>query len=71
MVAPLHPKKRMSDEDRLGYLLNELEALKEKQKRFSQDTVRSREDLDFYTKCNEHYIHQIKREIAQLQQKTS
>jgi len=69
MVAPLS-KKRMSDEDRLNYLNNELEALKQKQKRFSQDKVRLQEDLDFYTKCNDHYIHQIKQEIAQLQQKT-
>jgi len=69
MVAPLQPRKRMTDEDRLNYLINELEALKEKQKRFKKDTVRSREDLDFYTKCNDYYINQIQIEIHKLQQK--
>lgn len=69
MVSPLSPKKRMTDEDRLNYLINELEALKEKQKRFKKDTVRPREDLDFYTKCNNHYINQIQIEISKLQQK--
>lgn len=69
-MYPLNRIKKMSDEDRLNYLMNELEALKEKQRRFANDRVRPQEDLDFYTKCNDHYIDQIQREISQLQQKT-
>jgi len=68
MVAPLH-KNKMTDEDRLGYLLNELDALKTKQVRFANDRVRSKEDLDFYSKCNNHYINQIQIEISNLKQK--
>ena len=69
MVAPLN-KNKMSDEDRLNYLHNELEQLIIKQRRFAQDTVRDADDIAFYQKCNSYFIAQIKQEIQQLQHST-
>jgi hypothetical protein len=68
MVSPLH-KKKMSDEDRIGYLKNELEQLQIKQRRYQSDKVRPKEDLDWYIKCNEHYIIKVKEEIETLTKK--
>tara|TARA_R100000231_G_scaffold74072_1_gene57979 strand:- start:207 stop:422 length:216 start_codon:yes stop_codon:yes gene_type:complete len=65
MVAPLN-KTKMTPEDRLGYLENELEQLLIKQKRYQTDKVRPREDLDWYMKCNQHYIDVVKKEISEL-----
>lgn len=65
MVAPLH-KSKMTPEDRLGYLQNELEQLNIKQRRYRSDRVRPKEDLDWYIKCNEHYIIKVKEEISEL-----
>ncbi len=65
MVAPLH-RSKMTPEDRLGYLQNELEQLNIKQRRYRSDRVRPKEDLDWYIKCNEHYIIKVKKEISEL-----
>ena len=70
MVAPLHNKK-MTPEDRLGYLKNELEQLLIKQRRYQTDKVRPKEDLDWYIKCNEHYIIKVKEEIHTLTTKSN
>lgn len=59
-------KNKMTPQDRLGYLENELEQLLIKQKRYQTDKVRPREDLDWYMKCNQHYIDAIKKEISEL-----
>ena len=59
-------KNKMTPHDRLGYLENELEQLLIKQKRYQSDKVRPREDLDWYMKCNQHYIDAIKKEISEL-----
>ena len=56
----------MTPEDRLGYLQNELEQLNIKQRRYRSDRVRPKEDLDWYIKCNEHYIIKVKKEISEL-----
>tara|TARA_A100001201_G_C4020053_1_gene180306 strand:- start:367 stop:579 length:213 start_codon:yes stop_codon:yes gene_type:complete len=69
-MYPLNRKIKMSDEDRLNYLHNELEQLIIKQKRFAKDTVRNAEDIAFYQKCNSYFISQIKQEIQQLQHRT-
>ena len=68
MVGPLN-KKKMSDEDRLNYLHNELEQLQIKQKRYQSDKVRPKEDLAFYIKCNAHYIDTVQKEIKILENK--
>ena len=65
MVAPLN-KNRMSPEDRLNYLYNELEQLLIKQKRYKTDKVRPKEDLEWYMKCNQHYIDVVQEEIKKL-----
>ena len=70
MVAPLH-KTKMTPKDRLGYLQNELEQLQIKQKRYKSDRVRPKEDLDWYIKCNEHYITKVKEEIHTLTTKSN
>lgn len=62
-------KKKMSPEDRLNYLYNELEQLKVKQKRYQTDKVRPKEDLDWYIKCNAHYINVVEEEIKILENK--
>jgi len=66
MVAPLQKSKKMTPEDRLGYLENELEQLLIKQRRYQSDRVRPKEDLAFYIKCNQHYINVVKKEISEL-----
>ena len=68
MVAFLN-KKKMSPEDRLNYLHNELEQLLIKQKRYQSDQVRDKDDLAWYMKCNQHYIQAITKEIKQLESK--
>jgi len=70
MVAPLHSKK-MNPEDRLNYLYNELEQLNIKQRRYKSDRVRPKDDLDWYIKCNEHYIEKVEQEIKILENKKS
>ena len=60
---------KMSDEDRLNYLYNELEELKIKKRRFQKDPVRDPEDIAFYLKCNQHHIDAVEQDIHQLQQK--
>lgn len=65
MVGPLH-KSKMSDADRLGYLQNELEQLRIKQRRYQTDSVRPKADLDWYIKCNQHYIETVTKEIKEL-----
>jgi hypothetical protein len=56
----------MSPEDRLNYLYNELEQLLVKQKRYKTDKVRPKEDLEWYMKCNQHYIDIVEEEIKKL-----
>lgn len=65
-MVGLFRKTKMSDEDRLGYLQNELEQLRIKQRRYQTDKVRPREDLDWYIKCNQHYIEVVSEEIKEL-----
>ncbi len=65
MVAPLN-RNKMSPEDRLNYLYNELEQLLVKQKRYKTDKVRPKEDLEWYMKCNQHYIDIVEEEIKKL-----
>jgi hypothetical protein len=60
---------KMSDEDRLNYLYNELEELNIKKRRFQKDPVRDPEDIAFYLKCNQHHIDAVEQDIHQLQQK--
>lgn len=60
---------KMSDEDRLNYLYNELEELNIKKRRFQKDPVRDPEDIAFYLKCNQHHIDAVEQNIHQLQQK--
>ena len=60
---------KMSDEDRLNYLHNELEELNIKKRRFQKDPVRDPEDIAFYLKCNQHHIDAVEQDIHQLQQK--
>jgi hypothetical protein len=62
-------RSKMSDEDRLNYLHNELEELKIKKRRFQKDPVRDPEDIAFYLKCNQHHIDAVEQDIHQLQQK--
>ena len=69
-MYPLNRIKKMSDEDRLNYLHNELDQLIIKQKRFAVDKVRDPKDIAFYQKCNTYFIAQIKQEIQQLQHRT-
>ena len=68
MVAPLN-KNKMSPEDRLNYLYNELEQLHIKQQRYERDKIRPKDDIAFYIKCNEHFLQRIKEEIKQLESK--
>ncbi len=65
MVAPLH-KTKMTPEDRLGYLKNELEQLNIKQRRYKSDRVRPKDEIEWYIKCNEHYIEKVRKEISEL-----
>ncbi len=65
MVAPLH-KTKMTPEDRLGYLKNELEQLLIKQRRYQSDRVRPKDEIEWYIKCNQHYIAKVKEEISEL-----
>ena len=67
MVAPLN-KNKMSDQDRLNYLHNELEQLLIKQQRFEKDPIRDPDDIAFYLKCNQHHIDAVEQHIHQLQQ---
>lgn len=60
---------KMSDEDRLNYLYNELEELNIKKRRFQKDPIRDPEDIAFYLKCNQHHIDAVEQDIHQLQQK--
>lgn len=60
-------KNKMSAEDRLNYLYNELEQLQIKSKRYQQDTLRPRDDIAFYIKCNEHFIQCVTEEIKLLE----
>ena len=60
---------KMSDEDRLNYLHNELKELNIKKRRFQKDPVRDPEDIAFYLKCNQHHIDAVEQDIHQLQQK--
>ena len=69
-MYPLNRIKRMSDQDRLDYLHQELEQLNIKSKRFSLDTVRDADDIAFYQKCNTYFISRIKQDIQQLQHRT-
>lgn len=62
-------KRKMTPEDRLNYLHNELEQLLIKQKRYQSDQVRDKDDLAWYMKCNQHYIQAITKEIAVLEKK--
>ena len=62
-------RSKMSDEDRLNYLYNELEELNIKKRRFQKDPVRDPEDIAFYLKCNQHHIDAVEQNIHQLQQK--
>ena len=62
-------RSKMSDEDRLNYLYNELEELNIKKRRFQKDPVRDPEDIAFYLKCNQHHIDAVEQDIHQLQQK--
>jgi hypothetical protein len=62
MVAPLN-KKKMSHEDRLNYLHNELDQLKIKKQRYQQDSLRPKKDLEFYIKCNDYFLEKIQQEI--------
>ena len=62
-------RSKMSDEDRLNYLYNELEALNIKKRRFQKDPGRDPEDIAFYLKCNQHHIDAVEQDIHQLQQK--
>jgi hypothetical protein len=68
LMVKLDPT-RMSDQDRLNYLHNELEELVIKKKRFEKDPIRDPEDIAFYLKCNQHHIDAVKEHIHQLQQK--
>ena len=60
---------KMSDEDRLNYLHNELKELNIKKRRFQKDPIRDPEDIAFYLKCNQHHIDAVEQDIHQLQQK--
>ena len=62
-------RSKMSDEDRLNYLYNELEELNIKKRRFQKDPIRDPEDIAFYLKCNQHHIDAVEQDIHQLQQK--
>ena len=46
-----------------------LQNLKIKQKRYRKDKVRPKEDLDWYIKCNAHYIDVVEEEIKILDNK--
>lgn len=59
-------KNKMTPQDRLGYLENELEQLEIKQRRYKSDQIRPKDDLAFYIKCNQHYMDSVKKEISEL-----
>lgn len=57
----------MSTEDRLDYLYAELEQLKIKSKRYQLDTLRPKDDIAFYIKCNQYFTQCVTEEIKLLE----